>query len=122
MTKFDYRLCFVQYGKAYFTSQDVHKQWGDDWDDAPYEHNAGEPYQGDGVKIEKVAFESYLVTPDFNCSNSQWSVQDINACKIPWLRTEDYTHGTKLRIMAGTRLHEFIREIDSIGGSVYLKA
>lgn len=28
----------------YFTS-DIENQWGDDWDDRPYEHNAGKPYQ-----------------------------------------------------------------------------
>lgn len=41
------RLCFVDYKRemrAYFTTQPVQKQWGDDWDDAPYEHNAGPPY------------------------------------------------------------------------------
>ena len=28
----------------YFTS-DMAAQWGDDWDDRPYEHNAGKPYE-----------------------------------------------------------------------------
>ena len=37
-------LCYVKGPWAYFTTQPLKKQWGDDWDDAPYEHNAGEPY------------------------------------------------------------------------------
>lgn len=37
-------LCYVDDKFAYFTTQELAKQWGDDWDDAPYEHNAGEPY------------------------------------------------------------------------------
>lgn len=36
-------LCYVDGGKAYFTTQKLEDQWGDDWDDAPYEHNAGIP-------------------------------------------------------------------------------
>ena len=38
------RLCYIDSKCAYFTSQEIDKQWGDDWNDAPYEHNAGEPY------------------------------------------------------------------------------
>jgi hypothetical protein len=39
------RLCYVDRPWAYFTTQPITKQWGDDWDDAPYEHNAGTPYE-----------------------------------------------------------------------------
>lgn len=38
-------LCYVSHPFAYFTTQPVENQWGDDWDDAPYEHNAGSPYE-----------------------------------------------------------------------------
>lgn len=38
------RLCYVSGPFAYFTSKELSEQWGDDWNDAPYEHNAGEPY------------------------------------------------------------------------------
>lgn len=45
MIKFDnYVLCFVKGNRAYFTRKDLDEQWGDDWDDRPYEYNAGEPY------------------------------------------------------------------------------
>jgi hypothetical protein len=37
-------LCYVDGVFAYFTTQSLKKQTGDDWNDAPYEHNAGEPY------------------------------------------------------------------------------
>lgn len=37
-------LCYVESNQAYFTTQDLSKQWGDDWNDAPYELNAGLPY------------------------------------------------------------------------------
>lgn len=38
-------LCYVKEPWAYFTTQPLDKQWGDDWNDAPYEHNAEEPYE-----------------------------------------------------------------------------
>ena len=30
--------------KFYLGSDNCDNYWGDDWDDKPYEHNAGEPY------------------------------------------------------------------------------
>lgn len=41
----EYKLCYVHDNWAYFTTQKIENQWGDDWDDAPYEHNAEEPYE-----------------------------------------------------------------------------
>ena len=66
-----WNLCYVERNFAYFTSIPLELQWGDDWNDAPYEHNAGEPY-GDhrptpGApraehSILKVAFDGDLST------------------------------------------------------------
>ena len=45
MTENEPVLCYIdQMGRAYFTTQALSKQWGDDWNDAPYEHNAETPY------------------------------------------------------------------------------
>ena len=30
--------------------------YGDDWDDAPYEHNAGTPYEEEGFEVLKLGF------------------------------------------------------------------
>ena len=71
---------------------------GDDWDDAPYEHNAGEPYNDWSELIEdnedifkrkykhheikhKVLYfetESNMILPCDNYLNSPYSVEDIN--------------------------------------------
>lgn len=43
-----FRLCYVEGDNAYFTTAPITgegRQWGDDWNDAPYEHNAGSPYE-----------------------------------------------------------------------------
>ena len=47
----EYKLCYVEGQKAYFTSN-FEKQWGDDWNDRPYECNAGEPYDDWSELIE----------------------------------------------------------------------
>ena len=45
----------------YFTS-DLENQWGDDWDDSPYEHNAGPPYETHTV-LKKIALMGYYSGP-----------------------------------------------------------
>lgn len=117
----EFRLCYVSSPWAYFTNQDLGKQWGDDWDDAPYEHNAGEPYGPHGAdehhEILRVAFDAPMETPgDKACSgNSRYSVQDINAGAVAWL------HSSKpsVAIMAGVTIDEFKAAINKAGGSVY---
>lgn len=47
LTNFDkFKLCYIEHNanRAWFTSADLKDQWGDDWNDAPYAHNAGTPY------------------------------------------------------------------------------
>src|SRR5687767_4237066 len=39
------KICYADGRWAHFTTQELSQQWGDDWDDAPYEHNAGWPYE-----------------------------------------------------------------------------
>lgn len=119
-------LCYVEGNWAYFTTQSLRRQWGDDWNDAPYQHNAGTPYEfGEhdrkaGKKpweITIVGFRAGLTTPEW--SGRYWSVQQINEKKIPWLFDYD---GNDLEIFAGTKLSDFISTVKRIGGEVYLKA
>ena len=111
------KLCYVRNSKAFFTTQKLEKQWGDDWDDAPYEHNAGEPYTGEGWKILKIFFEVDLMNePCDNYANSPYSVEAINKKTIPWLSSDS------ISIWAGTTLREFIRIIKKAGGEIYLNA
>jgi hypothetical protein len=105
----NYKLCYIENNFAYFTTQELDKQTGDDWNDAPYEHNAGTPYEPrifyytDGRREKDLTewnedgtpkFEIYKVAYDY-CgaetpaqiagSNSRYSVDMINAKLIPWL-------------------------------------
>lgn len=137
-------LCYVDYPWAYFTTQPLAEAWGDDWNDAPYEHNAGSPYpwretvrsNSDGewkmipnpsprYSIIKVAYsDGDLETPsDLAGLNSTYSVEDINGGAVAWLTDPGY--GTRPRVFtpvvwAGISLAEFIKIIEGRDGRVYL--
>lgn len=119
----DLILCYIDDDYAYFTEQSLDKQWGDDWNDAPYEQNAGEPYtsdhRGNDWKVIRVGFQLDYSwhRPCDSHLNSPYSVQSINNGNVPWLR---YHEGSKKPIMAGTTLREFIQRIRDEKGEVYL--
>lgn len=61
------------------------KQWGDDWDDAPYEHNAERVY-GEFVKDTKVInfdFDDIVLEPADGHMNSSYTKEDMINRKIP---------------------------------------
>ena len=80
------KLCYCANNIMYFTS-DMASQWGDDWDDSPYEHNAGPPYE-DGRTIRKIKFRGHFIEPCSFYLNSPYSVQDINNGAVPWAYTD----------------------------------
>jgi hypothetical protein len=128
-------LCFIKDNTAYFTTQELSKQTGDDWDDAPYEHNAGRPYKPfrpvredwneDGTpkwEISEVLFQTDLVTPDeYHYGSSSYCVEDINAKYVPWLATAKYSGDPKVVIHAGVTITEFKRLIRSAGGKIFVE-
>ncbi len=129
----DFCLCYVDSRDkfAWFTSIPLEKQWGDDWDDAPYEHNAGEPYDDhkpspDGERVKhrlvEVAWRSEHMMPSEAYVNSPYSVQRINGGEVAWLAspTRRGIVNVSTHIYAGTTLRDFIMKIKSCGGEVYL--
>lgn len=120
------KLCYIEDNKAYFTTRELEKQWGDDWDDAPYEHNAGEPYtphNGDKEtwEISAVMFEGQFEVPSARYINSPYSVQDINALHVPWLKTEPWVTKLQKILFAGSSIKEFVAFVEKHGGTVYFK-
>lgn len=120
-------LCYIRENRAYFTTCPLDKQWGDDWDDAPYEHNAGDPYdwregysKEEPYKIVHLYFEGPYQTPAEQAwnGNSQWSVEAINTGAIAWLIPE-YAPKEAKPIFAATTLPEFKRMIKEAGGAIY---
>lgn len=125
-----YKLCYVEGNFAYFTTQELDKQWGDDWNDAPYEHNAGEPYtyfpghEREDVEpwsIEVVAYKCHcLETPaEIAGLNSSYSVQKINKGFTPWL--VDRYYDSDVVIPAGVSIEEFTALVQQAGGEVFTK-
>lgn len=112
-------LCYVDGHTAYFTTQALEKQWGDDWNDAPYEHNAGTPYgphkEGEHWLIEPVIFSGDFHTPDYAVMNSRYSVEDINKGAVAWL----YNAANGIAIYAGTPLTKFRELVKRAGGKTY---
>lgn len=137
-------LCYVDGPWAYFTTKPLKEQWGDDWNDAPYEHNAGSPYEPcwhrnekpcdcelcrrdyfpDGAprwRIVRVAIETDLGTPaDRAPENGEYSVEQINSGAIPWLQTSRWSPRPGIQIWAGVGLSEFKRLVRLYGGKVYI--
>lgn len=96
----DFKLCYVDDEFAYFTTKPLTEQWGDDWNDVPYEHNAGTPYKDEGMEIMKLAYSADMETPREGYNNSPFSVEVINSGAIAWLRSSTWSK-VKVEIQAG---------------------
>ena len=92
-----YQLCYVDGHIMWFTDNFA-DQWGDDWDDKPYEHNADPPYEySEELPDEFNKHRGRFVMacwfdPDYEVGlpcdkflNSPYSVEDINAGAVAWL-------------------------------------
>ena len=126
-----FELCYIDGNKAYFTSN-WEKQWGDDWNDRPYECNAGDPYdeiyEGEELGIEngraiypKIELkELYFEFPywvKLPCDGGGYfSVEDINRGDIAWLRGDDFN------IPARTTYEDFIKIVKEHKGKIFLLA
>lgn len=130
--KKEYRLCYVDGQKAWFTDN-FEKQWGDDWNDKPYECNAGEPYNSwseliednedifkrkykhHQIKLKTLYFETNDWSEQKPCDMGRFSVEDINKGTVAWVHTD------KFNILAGTEIEEFIKIIKENGGKIYME-
>lgn len=123
------KLCFVSPydGRLVFTSSDVGEVWGDDWDDAPYEHNCGDPYNNKDctyklytlylyipVNPNKYADTIEILTPMNGYLNSPYSVEDINKKKVPWIRINRGCEEV-VSIFAGETLSQVLKKLNNYG-------
>lgn len=123
------RLCYVKDDWAYFDTRAPGDCWGDGWNKTPYEHNSSQPSPWDARYDPapawvgfQVAWEGPFRQPCDGHCNSPFSVREINAGYMPWLRREVWGDEDPIAIMAGTTLAEFIDAIHRAGGTVYLPA
>ena len=90
-----FKLCYIDNNKAWFTDN-FEKQWGDDWNDKPYQDNAGKPYnewselvednddfmkrkyKSHPINLKAVMFETNNWSTKFPSDLGRFSVQQIN--------------------------------------------
>lgn len=120
--KGDYGLCYVDGHRLYFTESLKH-QWGDDWDDAPYEHNAGRPYGLHGLDSDRPDVFPVVVATELQAPSKyldrRVSVNEINKGELPWLIPPDWRDKT-IELYAGDEYQEVISTIEEDGGTVYV--
>ena len=102
------------------------KQWGDDWNDKPYEHNAGRVYD---EYIEKIAdisinFDFEVREPaDFaKNNNSEFYREDFIKGKIYAFTVINPENNSSIMIYFGEKLEDIIKRLNKIkaGYSVYI--
>ena len=120
---------------AYFTPLTLEDQWGDDWDNAPYEYNAGTPYddayneKGERVEYELLEVLFYLPKQhmdikfpcDYGCGNSPFCIRDINAGAVAWIYyrgKEGKTSKGAVAIHGGCNPADFLEKIRLIQAAV----
>lgn len=71
--------------KFYLGKKDMTEWYGDDWDDKPYEHNAGEVYSEfvAGEVIVTFGWDDIVREPCDGYTNSSWCKDDMVARKVP---------------------------------------
>lgn len=81
------RSDYIRNGKTPDWLKPSDSYYGDDWDDRPYEHNAGQVYEEfiKGYKDVAFDFDDLVLEPAdgaWNC-NSRWCKDDMVARKVP---------------------------------------
>lgn len=70
----------------FWLGDDNLQEWyGDDWNDAPYEYNAGQVYDKfvSGYRDVAFPFDDLVIEPREGVLNSQWCKDDMIARKVP---------------------------------------
>jgi len=111
---------FYTYGnviKLYLGADDCEDYWGDDWDDAPYEHNAGRVYPEYIQGYVEFAFPlKYDVCEACNgYFNSPFSKEDMINKKVPCITISTSTK-PKIEIYFGDNIDEVSKQIIELGG------
>lgn len=112
-----YQLCFARDNVLHFTDN-FENQWGDDWDGAPANCNAGEPYGYDEVMyggkncghIRYIGFSGGCC--DYESVN-RYSVEEINRLRLPWLSSGWGRYMTVLK--AGATMEEAEKFLQDCG-------
>lgn len=113
---------FVLYGntfRLYLGADDCNDYWGDDWDNVPYEHNAGLVYTRYIQGYVEFAFPlKYSVREAcYGYSNSPFSKEDMKNRKEPCLTISTEP---EIKIYFGDNIDEISEQITGLGGFTIL--
>lgn len=115
------RLCYIDTDThiAYFT--EAERPWGDDWNDAPHEANAGLPYTHRGDTFKRVAFDpgNYSIIGNGEGGYGLLSVEQINNGEAPWLAVLTPAGEPHRRIHAGVTPEVFAELLEEGGGEAF---
>lgn len=125
---------------AYFTPKPLGKQWGDDWDDAPYDCNAGRPYDDEVLEVnanrvvtkieEYVILQVMFYLPQDSWSvkypldygfNTPFCVRDINGGAVAWVYYKGKNYNSckgAISIHAGCDPWEFMDKVNKINQEI----
>lgn len=85
----DFHLCYLEtiyedHLILWFANCEATECWGDDWDDVPFEFNAGEPYLVKGNFYKTIAIPREYVTNLITDEtlNTDYSVQGLNQNRV----------------------------------------
>lgn len=106
--------------RLYLGADDCEDYWGDDWNDAPYEHNAGRVYSEYIQGYVEFAFPlKYDVCEACDgYFNSPFSKEDMINRKIPCLTISTEP---EIRIYFGDNIDEISKQIEEFGGFKFLE-
>lgn len=109
---------FLKYGniiRLYYGEDNCSDYWGDDWDDAPYEHNAGEVYPEYVKRYVEFAFplNFAIIEPSDGYFNSPFSKEDMKNGEVPCITI---SNGNKLNIYFGDDTDSAFKAIAGFGG------
>lgn len=101
--------------RLYYGEDDCNDYWGDDWDNVPYEHNAGLVYARYIQGYVEFAFPlKYSVWEAcYGYSNSPFSKEDMKNRKVPCITI---SNGNKLNIYFEDDTDSTFKAIAGFGG------
>lgn len=101
--------------RLYYGEDDCNDYWGDDWDDAPYEHNAGEVYSKYIRGFVEFAFplDFAIIEPSDCYFNSPYSKEDMKNRKIPCITISTEP---EIKLYFGDNIDEISKQITEHGG------
>lgn len=111
----DLKLCYIENSVAYFTNNE--NIWGDDWNDSPYQYNAGTPYEEEGFEIYSIGFctNNIYLEPCNYFYPKNFSVEQINHKIVPWLIPDNIEYPP---IFSGETINEFVKKIKNASGYI----